>query len=137
MWIFQLCKSVFKFWVPDLSYELIRFDLVCDQDHSISLDQTFFVIARFEFIFQLCRLLIKIYALEFLMCLSCLIGEHFLCHCFGNYIQVSFQVADALNQPFPDDEFDLVWSMESGEHMPDKEKVNLNLLLDITVKSTS
>ncbi|PSS11874.1 Tocopherol O-methyltransferase [Actinidia chinensis var. chinensis] len=36
--------------------------------------------------------------------------------------KVSFQVADALNQPFPDAQFDLVWSMESGEHMPDKEK---------------
>lgn len=35
---------------------------------------------------------------------------------------VSFQVADALEQPFPDREFDLVWSMESGEHMPDKTK---------------
>ncbi|PWA57744.1 gamma-tocopherol methyltransferase [Artemisia annua] len=35
---------------------------------------------------------------------------------------VSFQVADALNQPFPDGKFDLVWSMESGEHMPDKLK---------------
>lgn len=35
---------------------------------------------------------------------------------------VSFQVADALEQPFPDGEFDLVWSMESGEHMPDKTK---------------
>jgi tocopherol O-methyltransferase len=33
-----------------------------------------------------------------------------------------FQVADALNQPFGDDEFDLVWSLESGEHMPDKKK---------------
>ncbi|PSC68197.1 gamma-tocopherol methyltransferase isoform A [Micractinium conductrix] len=32
----------------------------------------------------------------------------------------TFQVADALQQPFPDKEFDLVWSMESGEHMPDK-----------------
>lgn len=38
-------------------------------------------------------------------------------------LQVSFQVADALNQPFPDGKFDLVWSMESGEHMPDKLKV--------------
>lgn len=37
--------------------------------------------------------------------------------------QVSFEVADALAQPFPDNKFDLVWSMESGEHMPDKEKV--------------
>lgn len=36
--------------------------------------------------------------------------------------KVSFQVADALNQPFPDGQFDLVWSMESGEHMPDKAK---------------
>ncbi|XP_073289401.1 gamma-tocopherol methyltransferase, chloroplastic isoform X1 [Primulina huaijiensis] len=36
--------------------------------------------------------------------------------------KVSFQVADALNQPFPDGKFDLVWSMESGEHMPDKAK---------------
>uniref|UniRef100_A0A0D6QZ18 Methyltransferase type 11 domain-containing protein n=1 Tax=Araucaria cunninghamii TaxID=56994 RepID=A0A0D6QZ18_ARACU len=36
--------------------------------------------------------------------------------------KVEFQVADALNQPFPDGQFDLVWSMESGEHMPDKEK---------------
>ncbi|KAK9845406.1 hypothetical protein WJX81_005726 [Elliptochloris bilobata] len=36
--------------------------------------------------------------------------------------RVSFQVADALQQPFGDASFDLVWSMESGEHMPDKEK---------------
>lgn len=32
----------------------------------------------------------------------------------------SFQVADALDMPFPDNSFDLVWSLESGEHMPDK-----------------
>lgn len=38
---------------------------------------------------------------------------------------MSFQVADALEQPFPDGQFDLVWSMESGEHMPDKTKVRL------------
>ncbi len=31
-----------------------------------------------------------------------------------------FQVADALNLPFPDQSFDFVWSLESGEHMPDK-----------------
>ena len=37
--------------------------------------------------------------------------------------QVSLQVADALEQSFPDGQFDLVWSMESGEHMPDKSKV--------------
>lgn len=35
---------------------------------------------------------------------------------------VQFQVADALEMPFADDSFDFVWSMESGEHMPDKEK---------------
>jgi len=33
-----------------------------------------------------------------------------------------FQVADALDMPFDDDSFDLVWSLESGEHMPDKRK---------------
>ncbi|MEL6228646.1 MAG: methyltransferase domain-containing protein [Cyanobacteria bacterium J06627_3] len=33
---------------------------------------------------------------------------------------VRFQVADALAMPFADDSFDLVWSLESGEHMPDK-----------------
>ncbi|MDX2231994.1 MAG: methyltransferase domain-containing protein [Leptolyngbyaceae cyanobacterium bins.349] len=33
-----------------------------------------------------------------------------------------FQVADALNMPFADDAFDFVWSLESGEHMPDKPK---------------
>ncbi|XP_042450121.1 probable tocopherol O-methyltransferase, chloroplastic isoform X2 [Zingiber officinale] len=36
--------------------------------------------------------------------------------------KVNFQVADALDQPFSDGQFDLVWSMESGEHMPDKMK---------------
>jgi tocopherol O-methyltransferase len=36
--------------------------------------------------------------------------------------RVKFHVADALQQPFPDCSFDLVWSMESGEHMPDKEQ---------------
>ncbi|KAG5118087.1 hypothetical protein JHK82_032507 [Glycine max] len=38
--------------------------------------------------------------------------------------KVSFEVADALKQPFPDGKFDLVWSMESGEHMPDKAKLS-------------
>ncbi|XP_076946908.1 gamma-tocopherol methyltransferase, chloroplastic-like [Bidens hawaiensis] len=36
--------------------------------------------------------------------------------------KVSFQVADAMKQPFPDGKFDLVWSMGSREHMPDKLK---------------
>eukprot|EP00887_Chlorella_sp_A99_P002160 scaffold21.g2160.t1 len=36
--------------------------------------------------------------------------------------RVSFQVADALQQPFGDGSFDLVWSLESGEHMPDKQR---------------
>lgn len=36
--------------------------------------------------------------------------------------RASFQVADAQNMPFADDTFDLVWSLESGEHMPDKTK---------------
>ncbi|MGF1523752.1 MAG: methyltransferase domain-containing protein [Leptolyngbyaceae cyanobacterium] len=34
--------------------------------------------------------------------------------------QATFQVADVLNAPFPDEQFDLIWSMESGEHYPDK-----------------
>jgi len=34
--------------------------------------------------------------------------------------RAQFQVADALNLPFGDGTFDLVWSLESGEHMPDK-----------------
>lgn len=42
--------------------------------------------------------------------------------------QCKYQVADALNQPFPDNEFDLVWSLESGEHMPDKRKFVAELL---------
>jgi hypothetical protein len=35
--------------------------------------------------------------------------------------QCHFEVADALVQPFDDQHFDFVWSMESGEHMPDKQ----------------
>ncbi|KAH7423204.1 hypothetical protein KP509_12G043900 [Ceratopteris richardii] len=42
--------------------------------------------------------------------------------------KVSFQVADARNQPFPDNHFDFVWAMESGEHMPDKEKFMAELV---------
>ncbi|NJL82781.1 MAG: methyltransferase domain-containing protein [Chloroflexaceae bacterium] len=33
---------------------------------------------------------------------------------------VRFEVADALAMPFAPNSFDLVWSLESGEHMPDK-----------------
>ncbi len=36
--------------------------------------------------------------------------------------KVQFMVADALDTPFADNSFDLVWSLESGEHMPDKSK---------------
>jgi len=34
----------------------------------------------------------------------------------------NFLVADALNMPFADNSFDLVWSLESGEHMPNKKQ---------------
>ncbi|MBR8835350.1 MAG: methyltransferase domain-containing protein [Stigonema ocellatum SAG 48.90 = DSM 106950] len=34
--------------------------------------------------------------------------------------KTSFLVADAQAMPFADDSFDLVWSLESGEHMPNK-----------------
>jgi tocopherol O-methyltransferase len=34
---------------------------------------------------------------------------------------VQFQVTNALATPFADNSFDFIWSMESGEHMPDKQ----------------
>jgi tocopherol O-methyltransferase len=34
--------------------------------------------------------------------------------------RTQFQVADAMAMPFSDESFDLIWSLESGEHMPDK-----------------
>ena len=40
----------------------------------------------------------------------------------GLNTKTQFQVADAEAMPFADDSFDLVWSLESGEHMPDKVK---------------
>lgn len=36
--------------------------------------------------------------------------------------RTQFLVADAQAMPFADNSFDLVWSLESGEHMPDKTK---------------
>ncbi|HEY9298152.1 MAG TPA: methyltransferase domain-containing protein, partial [Phormidium sp.] len=36
--------------------------------------------------------------------------------------KTEFLVADALRMPFADASFDFVWSMESGEHMADKEQ---------------
>ena len=36
--------------------------------------------------------------------------------------RLEFRVADALQQPFEDGAFDLAWSLESGEHMPDKRR---------------
>lgn len=37
-------------------------------------------------------------------------------------ITAKFQVDDALALSFPDDSFDVVWSIEAGPHMPDKAK---------------
>jgi tocopherol O-methyltransferase len=36
--------------------------------------------------------------------------------------RVDFVVGDAMAMPFAADQFDLVWSLESGEHMPDKRR---------------
>jgi tocopherol O-methyltransferase len=36
--------------------------------------------------------------------------------------KATFKVANALDIPYPDNTFDLVWTLESGEHMPDKNK---------------
>jgi tocopherol O-methyltransferase len=38
----------------------------------------------------------------------------------GLAAMTDFKVANALKMPFADGSFDLVWSLESGEHMPDK-----------------
>lgn len=37
-------------------------------------------------------------------------------------LPATFQVANALQMPFEEASFDLVWTLESGEHMPDKAK---------------
>jgi SAM-dependent methyltransferase len=34
--------------------------------------------------------------------------------------RLSFQLADAMELPFPDESFDLVWALESLHHMPDR-----------------
>ncbi|MFQ5584460.1 MAG: methyltransferase domain-containing protein, partial [Calditrichia bacterium] len=36
---------------------------------------------------------------------------------------VLFEVADALNPPYDKGSFDLLWSLESGEHIPEKERL--------------
>ncbi|GAB4211547.1 MAG: methyltransferase domain-containing protein [Synechococcales cyanobacterium] len=41
----------------------------------------------------------------------------------SNAPPITFQVADAMAMPFEDQRFDLVWSLESGEHMPDKARL--------------
>lgn len=41
--------------------------------------------------------------------------------------QVTFHLADAMEQPFPDGHFDLVWCMDAADHMPDKEKVRISI----------
>ena len=38
-----------------------------------------------------------------------------------NVMNVDFRCCDAMKMPFPDNSFDIVWSCESAEHMPDKE----------------
>ena len=37
--------------------------------------------------------------------------------------RVTFAVADALQPPFENRSFDLIWSLESGEHIPEKKKL--------------
>lgn len=78
---------------------------------------TFHIFNAKAYIYKLLFLSLKWYALF-------AYDSLFLFLFFFIFKQVTFQVADALEQPFPDGQFDLVWSMESGEHMPDKEKVN-------------
>ncbi|MDA0673068.1 MAG: methyltransferase domain-containing protein [Cyanobacteria bacterium] len=43
-------------------------------------------------------------------------------------VNAQFQVGDALDLPFPDGSFDVVWSVEAGPHMPDKARFASELL---------
>jgi MPBQ/MSBQ methyltransferase len=43
-------------------------------------------------------------------------------------LDAKFQVNDALNMSFPDNSFDVVWSIEAGPHMPDKAKYASEML---------
>ncbi|HEY9887631.1 MAG TPA: methyltransferase domain-containing protein, partial [Candidatus Obscuribacterales bacterium] len=43
-------------------------------------------------------------------------------------LDAKFQVDDALNLSFPDNSFDVVWSIEAGPHMPDKERYGAEML---------
>jgi len=46
----------------------------------------------------------------------------------GLEAEVAFQVADALDMPFADNCFDFIWSLESGEHLPDKAEISGRML---------
>nr|WKU83444.1 O-methyltransferase 8 [Hamelia patens] len=41
----------------------------------------------------------------------------------GSESQVTFEVADATDLPFPDGQFDLIWCIDCADHVPDKAKL--------------
>ena len=43
-------------------------------------------------------------------------------------VDAKFRVNDALNMSFPDNSFDVVWSIEAGPHMPDKARYGAEML---------
>jgi MPBQ/MSBQ methyltransferase len=43
-------------------------------------------------------------------------------------VDAKFMVNDALNMSFPDNSFDVVWSIEAGPHMPDKARYGAEML---------
>ena len=43
-------------------------------------------------------------------------------------LDAKFMVNDALNMSFPDNSFDVVWSIEAGPHMPDKARYGAEML---------